>query len=177
MGYQERGTAAPSDDPPPTALLVAPDLRRRMVAHVAAAAPLESVGLLGVARGECLERVRALRFYPGTNVDASPSRYTMDPAEVISALRDIEDNGWWLGAIVHSHPASPAVPSATDLREAYYPEALMVIVSLARAAPELRAWRLVADPTAAESFVEVPILPDPARPPQPSAAAHQEERP
>ena len=86
------------------------------------------------------------RFYPGTNLDRSPTRYTMDPAEVIAALRDIEARGWRLGAIVHSHPASAAVPSATDLREAHYPEALMVIVSLASGTPEFRAWGIGSRP-------------------------------
>jgi proteasome lid subunit RPN8/RPN11 len=176
LGYRERGTVSPHDDRPPTAFRLSSSLRGRIVDHLAVAAPLESVGLLGVAQAESPDVVRAVRFYPGTNVDASPTRYTMDPAEVIAALRDIETNGWWLGAIVHSHPASPAVPSATDLREAYYPDALMVIVSLARGTPELRAWRLVSDPTATASFVEVPILSDQERPPQPSVASLKEER-
>ena len=177
MSYRERATTAPIDDPPPCALLVTAALRARIVAHVAADMPCESVGLLGVARGPRPDIVRAMRLYAGTNVDASPTRYTMDPAEVISALRDIETNGWWLGAIVHSHPASPAVPSATDLREAYYPDALMVIVSLARGTPEIRSWRLISDPRASASFVEVPFLADPEQAPQPTTESLKDERP
>src|SRR4029079_3366297 len=53
-------------------------------------------------------------------------------------------------AIVHSHTASPARPSPTDLREAHYPEALYVLVSLSPAeadpatgAESVRAWRIV----------------------------------
>ena len=176
MGYRERGTDAPNDERPPSALRLSAALRSSVIDHLAAAAPLESVGLLGVAQEEGTDVVRAMRFYPGTNVDASPTRYTMEPAEVISALRDIEAHGWWLGAIVHSHPASPAVPSPTDLREAHYPDALMVIFSLARTVPELRAWRLVGDRTTAGApFVEVPILLDEVGPP-PCAETIQDDR-
>jgi proteasome lid subunit RPN8/RPN11 len=43
----------------------------------------------------------------------------------------MERRGWRLGAIFHSHPASAAWPSAEDLRQARYPSALTLIVSLA----------------------------------------------
>ena len=123
-----------------------------------AAAPWEGVGLLAVpegdeGNGETRGRgqpsagageegpaVRAVRFYPGTNGAASATRYTMPPEEVLAAFEDMAARTWRLGAIVHSHPRGPATPSPTDLREAYYPEALMVIVSFAVVPPEVRAW-------------------------------------
>ena len=82
----------------------------------------------------------AVRFYPGTNGAASPTRYTMPPEEVLAAMQDMAANGWRLGAIAHSHPRGAATPSPTDLREAFYPEALMVIVSLAEPRAHARAW-------------------------------------
>ena len=45
-------------------------------------------------------------------------------------MMEIEDNGWALGAIYHSHTRSPAYPSQTDVNLAFYPDALYVIVSL-----------------------------------------------
>lgn len=80
----------------------------------------------------------------------------MDPAEVLAAFRDLDANGWTLGAIVHSHPATPPAPSPTDLREAYYPEALMLIVSFAAVPPVMRCWRLSASPPLVAA--EVPIV-------------------
>ncbi len=46
-------------------------------------------------------------------------------------------------AIVHSHPATGAVPSRLDVSMAAHPDALYVIVSLEGPKPELRAWRIL----------------------------------
>jgi proteasome lid subunit RPN8/RPN11 len=62
--------------------------------------------------------------------------------ELIRRLRAAGDAQQIVGAY-HSHPSTPAVPSPTDLAEAYYPEFVYVIVSLidpARA--DVRAYRL-----------------------------------
>lgn len=141
---------------PPQALRLERTLASQIVAHLRASIPQESCGLLAVRRSND-GTATATRFYPGTNLDASPTRYTMDPVEVHAAFRDLDANDWLLGAIVHSHPATPPTPSPTDLREAFYPEALMLIVSFATGSPAMRAWRLSASsvPPVAE---EVPIL-------------------
>ena len=107
-----------------------------MIAELRRASPNEGCGIIATS-GE-----RAVRLYPGTNVEASPARYQMDPVEVVTALLDIEARGWQMGATYHSHPAGPAWPSVTDLREAYYPQALTVIVSLAPPAPQVGAFAL-----------------------------------
>jgi proteasome lid subunit RPN8/RPN11 len=70
----------------------------------------------------------------------------MDAAEVIDAFRYMREKDLRLAAIFHSHPESPASLSATDLREAFYPEAAIVIVSFASNPPEAVAWRLDAGP-------------------------------
>jgi proteasome lid subunit RPN8/RPN11 len=152
---RDRGTPLDGSSPP-AELRIGRALYERLLVHLLAAAPLEGVGLLAVAE-DGAGGARATRFYPGTNVDASPTRYTMDPAEVLAAFRDIAAHGWRLGAIVHSHPATPPTPSPTDLREAHYPEALLVIVGLADAAPRARAWRIAVG-AAPPAVVEVPLI-------------------
>jgi proteasome lid subunit RPN8/RPN11 len=150
-------TAAAREDPaPPLSLRLSAELREIVVAHLRASLPREGCGLLAVRRAAGGAAV-ATRFYPGTNLDASPTRYTMDPIEVLAAFRDLEAHGWTLGAIVHSHPATPPTPSPTDLREAFYPESLMVIVSFAALTPAVRAWRLTAV-SPPRAVTEVPIV-------------------
>lgn len=118
-------------------------IREQIMLHMLAAAPNEGVGLLAVdAEVSDLGRAIAARFYPGTNVDASPTRYTMDPGEVVRAVREMHARGWRWGAIVHSHLASPATPSQTDLREAYYPDVVLIIVTFQVHPAEMRAWRI-----------------------------------
>lgn len=139
-------------------LVLPAGLRQRVIAHLLAAAPAEGVGLLATAPPRD-GKIVAMAFYPGTNIDRSTTRYTMDPAEVLDALRDMANRDWTLGAIVHSHVRSPATPSATDLREARYPEALMVIATLAETPPALRAWRIALDGAAHATVIgEVPII-------------------
>ncbi len=137
-------------------LRVSASLLSEVFQHLLTAAPCEGVGLLaGIIDGSWAQ---ATAFYQGTNVDASPTRYTMAPEEVISAFRDMRSREWRLAAIVHSHPASVPVPSATDLMEAYYPEALLLIVGLATRPPIARCWRLVSNLAAPEKEVVEVVL-------------------
>lgn len=138
----EPGSNAARDSAPSgTALRVPLQMMRQVIGHLASALPLEGCGLLAIASSGDHEH-KAVKFYPGTNVDQSSTRYTMDPVEVLAAFKEMRANDWELGAIVHSHPHSEANPSPTDLREAYYPDALMLIVSFAGAAPKVRAWNV-----------------------------------
>jgi len=126
-----------------------------IVRHCAGALPNEGCGLLsGRLVGATLV---AGRFFPGTNMLASPSRFAMDPAEVVAALTVIDSGGDRLAAIVHSHPATGATPSRTDLREAYYPGVTLLIVSLADVVPRIQAWRVVTGDGGDGGVKEVPI--------------------
>ena len=123
----------------PAAFRVSLTMMRQVIDHLASALPDEGCGLLAVpAAGDGASE--AVKFYPGTNADRSPARYTMEPAEVLAAFKEMRSQEWQLGAVVHSHPDSEARPSPTDLKEANYPDALMLIVSFAGPTPEARAW-------------------------------------
>lgn len=128
-------------------LYIARSMRDAIMIHLLEAAPNEGVGMIAVGEPfrdeDGLLAVEAHRFFPGTNIERSPSRYTMAPEEVLHALRDIRDESLRLGAIVHSHLKGPATPSATDVREAHYPDALMMIVSFAVQPATTGVWRVV----------------------------------
>ena len=114
------------------------DLRDRMVEHSTAELPNEACGLLAGLDGSFVH------FYPMTNADHSHLTYRLDPDEHIKVFNEIEDQGWELVAIVHSHTHTEAYPSETDRRQAYYPEAHYVVVSLQdRSAPVVRSYRIL----------------------------------
>ncbi len=125
------------------ALRMRASMLNEVMAHLAATLPNEGVGLIAVAPGRDVSR--AVAFFPGTNLDHSPTRYTMDPAEVLNAFRDMGANGWTLGAIAHSHPRTAPIPSPTDVREAFYPDALLLIIGFAEVDPAVRLWRIVSE--------------------------------
>ncbi len=109
-----------------------------MIAHARAEAPQEACGVLAGPEG------RVERVYRTTNVERSGVRYRLDPQEQYEILIELEQRGWELVGIYHSHPASEAYPSATDLEWAFYPDSLYFIVSLAdQERPVIRAFRIV----------------------------------
>ena len=88
-----------------------------------------------------------VRVYPVRNIAATPAcRYMMDPADQINAMRLMRERNEKLFAIYHSHPASPAIPSAIDVKEAGYPDALYLIISLnTKGVLEMRGFRIAGD--------------------------------
>ena len=117
-----------------------------IVAHARAEAPAECCGML-IGRGASLdEAVRA------KNLAADPTRFLVDPKDHIDARRTARGRGLEVVGFYHSHPQSPAWPSATDIAEAAYPDAVYLIVSLAGGVADARLFRI--EPSAA---IEVPL--------------------
>jgi len=78
------------------------------------------------------------------NADASPVSYRLEPKEQLRVFQEIDDEGLDLLGIFHTHTHSEAFPSETDRKQAFYPEASYLIMSLAnREAPVLRAFRIL----------------------------------
>ena len=109
----------------------------QMVKHARSEAPLEACGIVAGKEG-VVERV-----FPAVNIEESPLRYKMDPQEQLRIFMEIEEQGWEILGIYHSHPNGGACPSAVDVKLAYYPDCLYFIISLARGSPEVRAFRII----------------------------------
>ncbi|HIQ04153.1 MAG TPA: M67 family peptidase [Anaerolineae bacterium] len=111
-----------------------------IIAHAREGRPEEICGLLFGRDGIVTDLHRARNVAP---VSLRTVRYEVDPGSLLLQL-DYEEQGKELLAIYHSHPSSPAYPSQTDVRNAYYPDAFYIIVSLLDSeALELRAFRIV----------------------------------
>jgi proteasome lid subunit RPN8/RPN11 len=115
---------------------IARALYDEIVEHAQAEAPNECCGMVAARDGEAVSVHRA------TNTAASPLRYEIDGAEQYRILTGIEDAGFDLGAIYHSHTRSAPYPSQTDVNLAFYPDALYVIVGLTVSEPEVKAYAI-----------------------------------
>ena len=107
-----------------------------MVAHARADAPDECCGMIATVDGE------AVALHRAENTAHSPLRYEIDGAEQYRIQMAIDDAGHDLGAIYHSHTRSAPEPSQTDINLAFDPDTLYIIVGLAGADPEVRAWEI-----------------------------------
>lgn len=146
-GYYPGAGGRPHPGPAAVRLPVA--IRDAIVAHARREAPNEACGIV-VGDRPVAEGGRALRWIALPNPLASPFRYAIDPDDLLRLTIETDDADEVFWAIVHSHVASPARPSPTDLREAHYPDAIYLLVSLdpseadpASGAESVRGWRIV----------------------------------
>lgn len=111
----------------------------QITAHAREAAPHECCGLIGGASDGVVQSIHRAR-----NIAADPFvAYEAAPEDLFNAQRAMRDRGEQLLAIYHSHPrSSDPQPSATDVRLAYYPAAVYLIVGSANEEPCLRAFRI-----------------------------------
>jgi len=109
-------------------------MRDEIVAHARAGLPNEACGILAGRDG------RVERFLPAEPDEPSPYYYRIDSRDQIRIMNEIEDAGLDLVGIYHSHVASPAYPSRTDAEQAFWPDAVYVIVSLAGGGVEMKGF-------------------------------------
>jgi len=151
------------------------DQYQAIIEHAQREAPREACGLLG-GHGERIERVYpvtnraelAVEFFaerglipPGRDYrpDAPGSiaveRFFMDPEEQFRVLREIERSRLEHLGSYHSHPATAAYPSRTDVElAAFWPNMLLLICSLADPArPVVRAFRVNEGQVSEESIL------------------------
>jgi proteasome lid subunit RPN8/RPN11 len=94
---------------------------QKMITHVDSHAPLEACGLLAGLNSK-VETVLEV-----TNQAQSAVRFVMDPIEQLHAFEWIESNGLELIGIFHSHPTGPETVSPTDIADAAYAVAHVIL--------------------------------------------------
>ncbi len=107
-----------------------------VVAHAREAAPAECCGLLIGSQACVVDAVRTRNI-----ADDPVSRFLVDPKDHIDGRREARRRSLDVVGFYHSHPRSPAAPSARDRADATYPEELYLIVSLMADPPEVRVFR------------------------------------
>jgi len=88
------------------------------------------------SEGRIVSHARARNLADGT------TRFLIDPVDHIRAMRDSRHQGLDVVGFYHSHPNSPAYPSATDIEECGYFGVLHLIAGIEAAQPQLRLFRL-----------------------------------
>ena len=125
-------------------------IRDAIVAHARRDHPDEACG---VVAGSSYDD--PTRFVPMLNAARSPTFYEFDSIDLLKLYREMDDRDEVPAVIYHSHTATEAYPSRTDISLAQEPEAHYVLVSTREPdSEEFRSYRIV-DGTVAEEPVEI----------------------
>ena len=134
----------------PGVLTLTETLRDQIVAHARADHPDEACGVVAGRDGV------AERFIPMDNEARSPTFYRFDAMEQYRVWQQMDDNDETPVVLYHSHTATEAYPSRTDISYASEPDAHYVVVSTAD--PEvavLRSFRILDGVVSEEDVVFV----------------------
>jgi proteasome lid subunit RPN8/RPN11 len=134
-------------------LTIAAGLRDQILAHARADHPDEACGVIAGPAGSD----RPERFIPMLNAERSPTFYRFDSLEQLRVWREMDDRDEEPVVIYHSHTATEAYPSRTDVSYASEPGAHYVLVSTRDpGADEFRSFR-IADGVVTEEPVTIAV--------------------
>ena len=121
-------------------LVIRADLVDAIVAHARSDHPDEACGVIAGPEGSD----RPERHIPMMNAERSPTFYRFDSGEQLKVWRQMEEADEAPVVIYHSHTATEAYPSRTDVSYAAEPDAHYVLVSTRDPdSHELRSYRIV----------------------------------
>jgi len=114
--------------------------RDAIVAHARRDHPDEACGIVAGPAGSD----RPVRFIPMLNAARSPTFYEFDSYDLLQLYKELDANDEEPVVIYHSHTATDAYPSRTDISYASEPNAHYVLVSTrAPDQTEFRSFRIV----------------------------------
>jgi len=121
---------------------VSRELLDQIVAHVLEDPANEICGIVAVeSDGAAAGERHAVRVYAARNLHLSPLRFEIDPRDLLRLSNEIDERGWEIGAIYHSHVRSEPAPSQTDINyAANWPGVEWIIVGLATGPAEVRSY-------------------------------------
>jgi proteasome lid subunit RPN8/RPN11 len=114
-----------------------------MIDHARRDHPDEACGVIVGPAGSD----RPVRLIPMTNADRSPTFFRFDPAEQFELYKQMDDRDEEIVVVYHSHTATQAYPSRTDISYAAEPQAHYLLVSTAESGSgdgpvEVRSYRI-----------------------------------
>jgi proteasome lid subunit RPN8/RPN11 len=100
-------------------------------------APIEACGYLAGINDEVED------FYPMHNIDQSNEHFTLDPQEQFDVMKKVRAKELEILAVYHTHPESPARPSEEDIKLAFDPGIIYVILSLLEEKNNIKAFKII----------------------------------
>lgn len=100
-------------------------------------APIEACGYLAGINNE------VVNYYPMHNIDQSNEHFTFDPQEQFDVMKKVRTEQLEVLAVYHTHPESPARPSPEDIRLAFDPGIVYVILSLLEDKKNIKAYKII----------------------------------
>jgi proteasome lid subunit RPN8/RPN11 len=138
-------------------LVIAQDVVDAIVAHARREHPDEACGVVAGPAGSD----RPERFVPMVNAARSPTFYEFDSMDLLRLYREMDAHDEEPVVIYHSHTATEAYPSRTDVTYASEPGAHYLLVSTRDPdAEEIRSFRIVDGVVTEEDVSIVPTLND-----------------
>lgn len=126
-----------------------------IVAHARRDHPDEACGVVAGPAGSD----RPERLVPMLNAARSPTFYEFDSADLLALYREMDDRGEEPVVIYHSHTATEAYPSTTDVALAMEPGAHYLLVSTrSEDQVDVRSFRIVDGQVSEEEVRVVPSL-------------------
>lgn len=137
-------------------LTIRRDLVDAMIEHARADHPDEACGVIAGPEGSDLPT----RFIPMINAARSTTFYEFDSGDLLRLYRDMAARDEEPIVVYHSHTATEAYPSRTDISYASEPNAHYVLISTRDAqAAEVRSYRIVDGEVTEESLQIVESVP------------------
>jgi len=136
-------------------LVISSQIVDEIVAHARRDHPDEACGIVAGPVGSD----RPQRFIPMVNAARSPTFYEFDSLDLLRLYRDMDDRDEEPVVVYHSHTATQAYPSRTDVAYASEPGAHYVLVSTREPdTVEFRSYRIVDAVVTEEEVRVVPAL-------------------
>ena len=147
-------------DYPGRVLVIARSTYAQIVAHAKRDHPDEACGIVAGPEGSD----RPTRLVEMVNAAGSPTFYEFDSTELLGLYKEMWANDEEPVVIYHSHTATEAYPSRTDIGLASEPGAHYVLVSTrehgnSEGPVEFRSYRIVDDEVTEEEVDVVEVLP------------------
>nr|WP_300046224.1 M67 family metallopeptidase [uncultured Nocardioides sp.] len=139
-------------------LTIAQEIFDAIVAHAKRDHPDEACGVVAGPEGSD----RPERFVPMVNAAGSPTFYEFDSTELLHLYKDMDARDEEPVVVYHSHTATEAYPSRTDIGLASEPNAHYVLVSTrahgnSEGPVEFRSYRITDGAVTEEKVTIVPL--------------------